>query len=164
MLTIFSKNRRMKILLVLLFLNITLSCATRNINYNHISIIEKYSSNYIIYVDNKKIDFENVYLDKHNIEYVKINKRDKTLHIKQLKTIELIEVSKLYLNSLTEIYYNHDISQLKILIVVNGLPRKENFSIDPKTISSIKLLSKNDIHNFLYGEKSFDGGIIIETN
>ena len=67
----------MKILLALLFLNITLSCATKNIRYNHINILEKYSSNYIIYVDDKKIDFENVYLDKDNIEYVKIDKQNK---------------------------------------------------------------------------------------
>ncbi|RBA29572.1 hypothetical protein [Flavobacterium tibetense] len=154
----------MKILLVLLFLNITLSCATKNIRYNHINIIEKYSSNYIIYVDDKKIDFENVYLDKDNIEYVKIDKQNKTLHIKQLKTIELIEVSRLYIDRVMKTNENHDVNQLEILVVVNGLPRKKNFLIDPKTITSIKILSKNDIHNMIYGEKSFDGGIVVVTN
>lgn len=152
----------MKIILTLILMILSIGCATRNIAYDRNKILKKYSSDYNIFVDNQKIDFENIYLNKYNIDYVKLDKQNKKVNIKQLRTVELIEVERIYLDSLKKIIeYTHQ-KKLELLIVVNGIPLGDSFKIDPETILNIRILSQNELNN-IYGERPFDGGIIITT-
>jgi hypothetical protein len=153
----------MKIILTLIILILSIGCATRNIEYDRNKILKKYSSDYNIFVDNQEIDFEKIYLNKYNIAYVKIDNQNKKVNIKQLKTVELIEVKKIYLDSINKLHEYTDEKKLELLIVINGLPLKDSsFKIDPKAILSLRILSQNELNN-IYGERPFDGGIIITT-
>jgi hypothetical protein len=153
----------MKIILTLIILILSIGCATRNIEYDRNKILKKYSSDYNIFVDNQEIDFENIYLNKYNIAYVKIDNQNKKVNIKQLKTVELIEVKKIYLDNINKLHEYTDEKKLELLIVINGLPLKDScFKIDPKAILSLRILSQNELNN-IYGERPFDGGIIITT-
>ena len=79
----------MRIFLLLLVLTLTLGCATRNIKYDRNKILKKYSADYKMFVDNEKMDLETVFLDKDNIENIRIDKRTKELKITQLKPNKL---------------------------------------------------------------------------
>jgi hypothetical protein len=94
----------MKIILTLIILILSIGCATRNIEYDRNKILKKYSNDYNIFVDNQEIDFEKIYLNKYNIAYVKIDNQNKKVNIKQLKTVELIEVKKIYLDSINKLH------------------------------------------------------------
>jgi hypothetical protein len=152
----------MKIILTLILVILSIGCSTRNIKYDRNTILKKYSSDYNIFVDNEEIDFEKIYLNKYNIDFVKLDKQNKKVNIKQLKTVELIEVKKIYLDSVNKLHEYTDEKKLELLIVVNGLPLKDSFKIDPKAILSVRILSQNELNN-IYGERPFDGGIIITT-
>ncbi len=54
-----------------------------------------------MFVDNENMDLETVFLDKHNIENIRINKRAKELKITQIKPTELFEMKNLNLDSLS---------------------------------------------------------------
>jgi hypothetical protein len=152
----------MKIILTIILVILSIGCATRNIKYDRNKILKKYSSDYNIFVDNQKMDFENIYLNKDNIDYVELDKKNKNLNIKQLKSVELVEVKQLYLDSMHNSNGFNDEKKLELLIIVNGLPLKDSIKIDPKTILSLRILKQNELNN-IYGERSFDGGIIITT-
>ncbi len=82
----------MRIFLLLLVLTLTLGCATRNIKYDRNKILKKYSADYKMFVDNEKMDLETVFLDKDNIENIRIDKRTKELKITQLKPNKLFAI------------------------------------------------------------------------
>jgi hypothetical protein len=152
----------MKIILTSIFVILSIGCSTQNIKYDRNKILKKYSSDYNIFVDNQKIDFENIFLNKYNIDYVELDKQNKKVNIKQLKTVELIEVKKLYLDSINKSHEYTDEKKLELLIVINGLPFKDSFKIDPKAILNLRILNQNELNN-IYGERPLDGGIIITT-
>ena len=104
----------MKIILTLIILILSIGCATRNIEYDRNKILKKYSSDYNIFVDNQEIDFENIYLNKYNIAYVKIDNQNKKVNIKQLKTVELIEVKKIYLDNINKLHEYTDEKKLEL--------------------------------------------------
>jgi hypothetical protein len=152
----------MKIILTIILVILSIGCATRNIKYDRNKILKKYSGDYNIFVDNQKMDFENIYLNRYNIDYVKLDKKNKNVNIKQLKSVELVEVKQLYLDSMHNSNGFNDEKKLELLIIVDGFPLKDSFKIDPKTILSLRMLKQNELNN-IYGERPFDGGIIITT-
>ena len=90
----------MRIILLFFLLFFALGCATRNIKYDRNKILKKYSRDYSIFVDNQKINLNKIYLDKNNIENVQLDKRNKNLNIEQIKSIKLVEVKQMYLDSI----------------------------------------------------------------
>lgn len=140
----------------------TLSCSTRNIKYDRNKILENYSNDYNIFVDNQEINLNNIFLSKNNIEYVKLDKQKRIINIKQLKSVELVEVKQMYLDSLRNLNSHSDKSKIELLVIVDGFPLKDSFKIDPKAILTFRILNKEELNN-LYGERPFDGGIIITT-
>lgn len=46
----------MRIFIILLILTLTFGCTTRNIKYDRNKILKKYSAEYIIFVDNEKME------------------------------------------------------------------------------------------------------------
>jgi len=155
----------MRILLFLFLLIFTFGCATRNIKYDRNKILKKYSTEYKIFVDNQKIDLENIYLDKDNIKNVRIDKRTKELKITQLKLTELFEIKNLKLDSL---FPNRNITtERKIdLIIIDGIPLndslKEKTKIDLNAIKSILILTQEKMNNSIFCKRQ-DGDLLLIT-
>ncbi len=138
------------------------SCATRNTHYDRNEILEKYSANYKILVDNHKIDLGTIYLDKDNIEKVQINKQTKELKITQFNPAELFELKNLNLDRLSA---GRSFGKKKIeLIVIDGIlitdSLKERTKIDPNAIQSITILSQEKMNNTTFC-KRYDGDVLL---
>ena len=103
----------MRIFLLLLVLTLTLGCATRNIKYDRNKILKKYSADYKMFVDNEKMDLETVFLDKDNIENIRIDKRTKELKITQLKPNKLFAIKT---SNQTAYFLNEKLKQKEKLI------------------------------------------------
>jgi len=136
---------------ILLFLSISFfSCATGSLKYNRNKILEKYSKEYEIFVDNEKTNLEVFFLDKDNIKNIRINKRKKEIKITQHKTTKLLELKNINLDSLyTE---KRGSNKRKIeLIVIDGIPLDESLNekikIDPNSIESFEIITKEEMNN-----------------
>lgn len=155
----------MRIFLLLLILTLTFGCATRNIKYDRNKILKKYSAEYKMFVDNKKMDLETVFLDKDNIENIRINKQAKELKITQIKQIELFEMKNLNLDSLSAGRSGWDKNKIE-LIIIDGVPLtdslKEKIKIDPNAIKSFTILSQEKMNNMTLC-RGYDGDIILIT-
>ncbi len=158
-----NKPKKMRILLFPFLLIFTFGCATRNIKYDRNKILKKYSTKYKMFVDNRKMNLENIYLDKDNIKNVRIDKRTKELKITQLKLTELFEMKNFILDSL---FPNRNITtKRKIdLIIIDGIPLndslKEKTKIDLNSIKSISILTKEKMNNMVLC-KSYDGDVLL---
>ena len=128
--------------ILLLFIPILIfGCASRNIAYNRYKIIKRYAEKYQILLDNKAVDFKNVYLDKGNIKNVLVDRRTKKVMITQLERRKLVSlnnfIDSLYIDSKTKT--KEDFS----LIVLNGVPFRDSLlsktRIDIHSIKKIKI-------------------------
>ena len=155
----------MRIFLILLMLTLTFGCATRNIKYDRNKILKKYSAEYIMFVDNEKTDLETVFLDKDNIENIRIDKRTKELRITQLKPTELFEMKDWNLDSLSAGRRGWDKKEIE-LIIIDGIPMtdslKQKIKIDPNAIKSIAILSQEKMNNMTLC-RGYDGDVILIT-
>ena len=155
----------MRIFLLLLILTLTFGCATRNIKYDRNKILEKYSSEYNVFLDNEKIDLEAVFLDKGNIENIRIDKRAKELKITQIKPTKLFAIKNFKLDSLFP-DRKIDATRKIDLIIIDGIPMtdslKEKTKIDLNAINSISILTKEKWNNSSTG-RSLDGDLLLIT-
>ncbi len=155
----------MRIFLLLLILTLTFSCATRNIKYDRNKILKKYSAEYKMFVDNEKMDLETVFLDKHNIENIRIDKRTKELKISQIRPTELFEMKNLDLDSLSAGRRGWDKKKIE-LIIIDGIPLtdslKEKTKIDLNAIKSFTILSQEKMNNMTLC-RGYDGDVILIT-
>jgi len=155
----------MRIFLLLLTLTLTFGCATRNIKYDRNKILKKYSAEYKMFVDNEKMDLETVFLDKDNIENIRIDKRTRELKITQLKPTELFAIKNFKLDSL---FPDREIeTKRKIdLIIIDGIPMtdnlKEKTKIDLNAIESISIVTQEKMNNSTFG-RSYDGDLLLIT-
>ncbi|MDX6748126.1 hypothetical protein SHK09_15115 [Polaribacter sp. PL03] len=155
----------MRILLLLLVLNLTLGCATRNIKYDRNKILKKYSAEYKMFVDNEKTELETVFLDKDNIENIRIDKRTKELKITQLKRTELFEMKNLNLDSLSAGQRGWNKKKIE-LVIIDGIPLTDSLlektKIDPNAIKSFNILSQEMMEktNFC---RVYNGSVILIT-
>lgn len=153
----------MRIFLLLLTLTLTFGCATRNIKYDRNKILKKYSAEYKMFVDNEKMDLETVFLDKDNIENIRIDKRTRELKITQLKPIELFAIKNFKLDSL---FPDREIeTKRKIdLIIIDGIPMtdnlKEKTKIDLNAIESISIVTQEKMNNSTFGRR-YDGDLLL---
>ncbi|WP_179377350.1 hypothetical protein [Winogradskyella wichelsiae] len=151
----------MRIFLFLFILSITLGCATRNIKYDRNKILKKYSADYKMFIDNEKMDLETVFLNKDNIENIRINKHTRELKITQFKTTKLFEINNLNLDSLGVGQRGWTMNNIE-LIVIDGIPltdsSKKNTKIDLKGIKSISVLIMDRMNN-----TSSDGNVLLIT-
>lgn len=160
-----NKTYKMRIFLLLLTLTLTFGCATRNIKYDRNKILKKYSAEYKMFVDNEKMSLETVFLDKDNIENIRIDKRTRELKITQLKPTELFAIKNFKLDSL---FPDRKIeAKRKIdLIIIDGIPMtdslKEKTKIDLNAINSISILTKEKWNNSSTG-RSLDGDLLLIT-
>ena len=150
---------------VLLILTFTLGCATRNIKFDRIKILKKYSTDYEMFVDNEKINLETVFLDKDNIENVRIDKRTSELNIHQIKPTEFFEFKNLNLDSLSSGQRGWNKKKID-LIIVDGIPLtdslKNRAKIDPNAIKSLHIISEEMMKKAnLY--RIYDGNILVIT-
>ncbi|MCF7569654.1 hypothetical protein L3X37_15005 [Sabulilitoribacter arenilitoris] len=155
----------MRIFLLLLILTLTFSCATRNIKYDRNKILKKYSAEYKMFVDNEKMDLETVYLDKDNIENIRIDKRTKELKITQFKPTELFEMKDWNLDSLSAGRRGWDKKKIE-LIIIDGIPMvdslKQKIKIDPNAIKNFTILSQEKMNNMTLC-RGYDGDVILIT-
>ena len=152
----------MRIILLFFLLFFALGCATRNIKYDRNKILKKYSRDYSIFVDNQKINLNKIYLDKNNIENVQLDKRNKNLNIEQIKSIKLVEVKQMYLDSINSKNRILDKNEIEILVVIDGMPVIDNVKIDANSIKSFTILSPEKM-NKLNLCRPFHGVITIIT-
>jgi hypothetical protein len=152
----------MRIILLIFLPFIALGCATRNINYNRTKIINKYSSDYNVFLDNQKINLNKIYLDKNNIENVRIDKRNKNLNIDQLKSINLVEVKQMYLDSISKENKVLDKNELELLVVIDGMPVIDDVKMDTNSIKSFTILSQEKMNN-LNICRALHGVVVITT-
>ncbi len=152
----------MRIILLFFLLFFALGCATRNIKYDRNKILKKYSRDYSIFVDNQKINLNKIYLDKNNIENVQLDKRNKNLNIEQIKSIKLVEVKQMYLDSINSKNRILDKNEIEILVVIDGMPVIDNVKIDANSIKSFTILSPEKMNN-LNLCRPFHGVITIIT-
>ena len=154
----------MRIFLLLLMLTFTFGCATRNIKYDRNKILKKYSSEYKMFVDNEKMDLETVFLDKDNIDNIRINKRTKELKITQLKTTELFEMKNLNLDSLSAGRRGWNKKKIS-LIVIDGIPLidslKEKTKIDLNAIKLLEIITQEKLNKNTTWCRGFDGDVLI---
>ncbi|MDT0293967.1 hypothetical protein ACFQ3R_11305 [Mesonia ostreae] len=155
----------MRIFLILLLLTFTFGCATRNIKYDRNKILKKYSTEYKMFVDNEKTDLETVFLDKDNIESIRIDKRTRELKITQLKRTELFEMKNLNLDSLSAGQRGWNKKKIE-LVIIDGIPLTDSLlektKIDPNAIKSFNILSEEMMQrtNFC---RVYDGNVILIT-
>lgn len=159
------KQHNMRIFLILFVLIFTFGCATRNIKYDRNKILEKYSADYEMFVDNEKMDLETLFLNKDNIENIRIDKRTRELKITQLKPTELFAIKNFKLDSL----FPDRIIEVKRkidLIIIDGIPMtdslKENTKIDLNGIKSISILTQEKMNNSTFGRR-YDGDLLLIT-
>lgn len=155
----------MRIFLLLLALTLILGCATRNIKYDRNKILKKYSTDYKLFVDNEKVDLETLFLNKDNIENVRIDKRTRELKITQVNATELFAIKNFKLDSL---FPDRKIeAKRKIdLIIIDGIPMadslKEKTKIDLNAIKSFTILSQEKMNNMTLC-RGYDGDVILIT-
>jgi len=155
----------MRIFLLLLILTLSFGCATRNIKYDRNKILKKYSAEYKMFVDKEKISLKTVFLDKDNIDNVRIDKRTRELKITQLKPTELFAIKNFKLDSL---FPDRKIeAKRKIdLIIIDGIPMtdslKEKTKIDLKAIESISIVTQEKMNNSTFGRR-YDGDLLLIT-
>lgn len=152
----------MRIIQIIFLLFLALGCATRNITYNRNKIIKKYSSDYNILLDNKKINLNKIYLDKNNIENIRLDKRNKILNINQLKSIKLVEVKQMYLDSISEENKVLNKDEVELLVVIDGMPVIDDAKIDTNSIKSFTILSQEKMSNITIC-RPLHGVVIITT-
>jgi len=145
------------LLLVLIF---TFGCATRNIKYNRIKLITKYSKDYKIFIDNKRASLENLYLNKDNIKSTQIIKKAKEIRITQYEQRPLFKIKSILLDS-------SFLDRKIYLIVVDGRTLftenlKGIIQIDPDAIKSITILKQAQTDSFVSCSR-LDGDILLIT-
>ena len=131
----------------------TSSCATRNIKYDRNKILKKYASEFNVIVDSEKVNLENLYLDKENIERTSIDRKEKTVTINQFKKPELISLNNIYLDSLSKGRRGWNKKEIGFIII-------DGILLNDKTLEEIKL-DPNAIKDFRIqkGEDSKDSRI-----
>ncbi len=156
---------KMRILLILVLLIFTLSCATRNIKYDRNKILEKYSADYQTFIDNEKMDIKNVFLDKNNIKNVQIDNRTQELKITQFRRTELFEMRNLNLDILSDEQRDWDKKNIE-LIIIDGIPLTDSLidktKIDPNSIKSFSILTQKQMNEMPIC-RGFNGSVILIT-
>tara|TARA_R110002126_G_C10392227_1_gene495153 strand:+ start:825 stop:1187 length:363 start_codon:yes stop_codon:yes gene_type:complete len=118
-----------------------------------------------MFVDNKKTDLETVFLNKDNIENIRIDNRTKELKISQLKPTELFAIKNFKLDSL---FPDRKIeAKRKIdLIIIDGIPMtdslKEKTKIDLNAIESISIVTQEKMNKSTFGRR-YDGDLLLIT-
>jgi hypothetical protein len=132
--------------------------------YDRNKILKKYSAEYKMFVDNERMDLETVFLDKDNIENIRIDKRTKELKITQLKPTELFEMKDLNLDSLSAGRRGWDKKKIS-LIVIDGIPLidslKEKTKIDLNAIEHLEIISQEKLNKNTIWCRGFDGDVMI---
>lgn len=104
-----------------------------------------------------------VFLDKENIEYIRTNKRNKTLNIQQLHNTKLFKIKDLNLDSVPVIqkcWNQINLIMIDGFLIVGRL--KEDIKLDPNAITHIELLSDEKKHKLnLCGH--YDGNVLLIT-
>ncbi len=137
----------MKPSLFLYLLVVMSGCATQNIKYDRNKILKKYSADYQIFVDAKKMNLEKNYLDKDNIENVRINKKAKELKITQIKRTKFVEINNLNLDRI--LVEGRGLNKKKIgLIIIDGIPIVDSLimqtKIDLNAIKSVDIVRRRN--------------------
>jgi hypothetical protein len=111
------------------------------------------------------MDLETLFLDKDNIENIRINKRTQELKITQLKLTKLFEMKNLNLDSLSSGQRNWDKKKIE-LVIIDGIPLTDSLlektKIHPNAIKSFNILSQEMMQktNFC---RIYDGNVLIIT-
>lgn len=155
----------MKLCSLVLVLLLTQSCATRQITYDRIKILQKYSPDYVMFVDDEKVDLEFLYLDKDNVKQVNINKRTQELKITQFKKTKLFKLINLSLDSLA--YKSMDVVKKEVdLILIDGLLLTDSLvkktKVDPNAIQSFTVISQKKMVEMITC-RAYNGDIIFIT-
>ena len=153
----------MKIFLLLFLLILTFGCATRNIKYDRNKILKKYSADYEMFLDNQKIDLQTIYLNKDNIENIRIDRKTKKLKITQFKPAEFFSMENWNLDSISAKRRGWDKKNIG-MIIIDGIlltdSLKGKIRIDPNSIKLFEIVSKEKLNeNTFCG--SYDGDIIL---
>ena len=123
------------------------SCSTNIINYDRAKIIRKQNAEYSVYLNDNKIDINNVYLDKNNIKNVEINRKKKSITINQQQKRKLVKLKNINFNKfIKDSAYRKE--NKNILVVINGVPLQDSMvektKLEMNSIKSIKYIPANE--------------------
>jgi len=154
----------LKIILVIT-LNLVLSCSVRNINYDRQKIEKRYAAKYDIMIDSMMVKFKNTFVDRENIKSIKVNKREKIIEISQHKKRIFSELKNLKIDSLSSSL--REISK-NGLIVFNGIPisdlNNSKIILDPNSIKEFSILSKKHLDTTTTWYNHKGNLVLISTN
>jgi len=152
---------KMRELIIILILILSLGCANRSLKYDRNKILAKYSADYEILLDNQRFNFETTYLDKANIDDVRIDKQNGTVIINQIKRDELIGIKELIRNKNSLSATNTKEIEL---VIIDGLPLSDSLimdlRIDPNAIESLSILPSDSLNDMNWC-KGYDGDIML---
>lgn len=96
-------------------------CATKNINYDRNNIIEKYKDDYRFFLNDEEIVFENVFLNKNNIDQIIVDKRSKIVVIRQKYKSQFFKLKEFNLNLfVNDSFKLDDINCQNCALVIDG--------------------------------------------
>lgn len=122
-------------------------CATKNINYDRNKIIEKYNDDYRFFLNDEEIVFENVFLNKNNIDQIIVDKRSKIVKINQKFKSNLFKLKEQNLdNFVNESFEIKDLDCQNCPVIIEGSiysNRKINdFYFEENLIFDIRILKE----------------------
>ena len=131
-------------------------CETKNINYDKYKIEKKYQSNYKFFLDEKEINFPNVYLNKYNIKKTIVNRRNKKVIFNQINKSKQVRLNDYDLNTLVDNSFKlNDFNCENCILVIEGVI----FTIDK--INDL-YFEEYSIEKILFlKEASFDKSVIL---
>ncbi|WP_299013420.1 hypothetical protein [uncultured Polaribacter sp.] len=116
--------------------------------YTRAKVLKKTYAGYQVFLNNKEVPFfPFLFLDKDNIKNTRINKRDKSLKIEQLKEFKLLNFKDLNLDSFAIVPEKWKAIDIIMIgdFLIHGTA-KENIKIEPSAIKSVKYIPHNKIH------------------
>ncbi len=148
---------------ILLLSLIVIGCSTVNIKYNRDKILKKYSIDYSIYLDKRPVDLERYYLDKDNIDNIKVNRKNLEINITQFKPPVFLEFKSKNLDSLSRNIKGSSEDDIA-LIIINGVPLSDSLKyrtrVDTNAIQILEIIPYENIKNSIH-HTNFEGDILV---
>jgi hypothetical protein len=146
-------------LLWLFLLSFLLSCTTRKIHYNRNKIIKKFGKEYKIYLNDKLIKLDTIFLNISNVETVSLKRKTKYLNIYQKnKQATFSTLYDIHLSS-----QKTSKSPDTLICVIDGIltdtAQQKSINIEDGAIKDLTILKHDEIAKALHHARA--GALII---
>jgi len=153
----------MKLKMHLLFLIIScfsIGCATKTVSYHRYKIIKKYDKSYKFYLNDHLINLDTIFLNKSNVDKVRINRKSKCLNIYQKNKNPNFNS----LHNLNITYQKTMESSDSLINIIDGIlidaAQQKSIKIEESVIKDITVLKKEEVLKSLPHARA---GILIVT-